>query len=276
MIIESAINVDEDSEDSDDESVKDLHIINASFAKDPEPELGVHEIIEKAQADKNSVIKITWEDVRFTAQVQQAVSKESATCCKSKQTVNLEILKGCSGSALPGQCTYIMGSSGAGKTSLLNVISDRMSNTKGNVITGKILMNGNKVVNQDTFGDIGAYVMQDDILFSYFTVEECLQFAARLKLDTPLNRQKKRVSDLLTQLGLQDVRTSQVGDQNRKIISGGERKRTAIAVELITDPSVLLLDEPTSGLDSFRAYSIIKFLRDLARNEGKTIISTIH
>jgi len=72
------------------------------------------------------------------------------------------------------------------------------------------------------------------------------------------------------------VRNSQVGDVNRKIISGGERKRTAIGVELITDPSVLLLDEPTSGLDSFRAYSIVKFLRKLARDQGKTIISTIH
>jgi len=63
---------------------------------------------------------------------------------------------------------------------------------------------------------------------------------------------------------------------NRKVISGGERKRTAIGVELITDPAVLLLDEPTSGLDSFRALSIVKFLRKLARDDGKTIISTIH
>lgn len=72
------------------------------------------------------------------------MAKGRATCCNSKETVNLEILRGCTGSALPGQVTYIMGSSGAGKTSLLNVISDRMSNKKGNVVTGKVLLNGNK------------------------------------------------------------------------------------------------------------------------------------
>ena len=67
-----------------------------------------------------------------------------------------------------------------------------------------------------------------------------------------------------------------VGNSLQKTISGGERKRTAIGVELITDPSVILLDEPTSGLDSFMAKSVCKLLQDLAHNEGKTIISTIH
>ena len=81
---------------------------------------------------------------------------------------------------------------------------------------------------------------------------------------------------LLDQLGLADIRHSQIGDWRRKIISGGERKRTAIGVELITNPSVLLLDEPTSGLDSFRALSIVKFLKKLARENGTTVISTIH
>ena len=146
----------------------------------------------------------------------------------------------------------------------------------GSTYSGKVLINDSKELNQKSFGDIGAYVMQDDILFSYFTVEECLQFAARLKLNTPINRQNLRVNQLINKLGLQDVRTSQVGDINRKIISGGERKRTAIGVELITDPQVLLLDEPTSGLDSFRALSIVKFLQKLAQEEGKTVISTIH
>ena len=67
-----------------------------------------------------------------------------------------------------------------------------------------------------------------------------------------------------------------IGSIERKIISGGERKRTAIAVELITDPNVLLLDEPTSGLDSFTAVRIVKTLQGLARRRNKTIVSTIH
>jgi ABC-type multidrug transport system ATPase subunit len=67
-----------------------------------------------------------------------------------------------------------------------------------------------------------------------------------------------------------------IGSTEQKIISGGERKRTSIGVELITDPSVILLDEPTSGLDSFKATRIVKLLHNLARNEGKTVIATIH
>ena len=76
-------------------------------------------------------------------------------------------------------------------------------------------------------------------------------------------------------LGLWEIRTTLVGGGNMKTISGGERKRTAIGVEMITDPQVLFLDEPTSGLDSFRALSIVKFLRKQA-DKGKTVLATIH
>ena len=78
--------------------------------------------------------------------------------------------------------------------------------------------------------------MQDDILFSYFTVEEAFEFAARLKLDIPVAQQRRRIKALLNDLGLWEIRTQQIGDERRKIISGGERKRTAIGVEMITDP----------------------------------------
>lgn len=80
---------------------------------------------------------------------------------------------------------------------------------------------------------------------------------------------------LLEDLGLLECAETLVGSVIKKTISGGERKRTAIAVELVTDPSLLLLDEPTSGLDSFKATSICKLLNKLARN-GKTVIATIH
>ena len=92
--------------------------------------------------------------------------------------VSSEILKGVSGSAMPGQVTYIMGSSGAGKTSLLNRISDRMNIKSDHINTGVVKINDKIILNQEVFGSVGAYVMQDDILFSYFTVEEALEFAA--------------------------------------------------------------------------------------------------
>lgn len=104
--------------------------------------------------------------------------------------------------------------------------------------------------------------MQDDCLFMYFTPKEALTFAARLKLKRPIIEQDEWVQELLKELGLLHVQHSQIGAHNKKILSGGEKKRVAIGVELITDPSLVLLDEPTSGLDSYKAVQIIKILKD--------------
>ena len=102
--------------------------------------------------------------------------------------------------------------------------------------------------------------MQDDVIFQYFTVKEALTFSARLKLTIPEAEQDKRVMQLIEDLGLQECADTRVGSVEKKFISGGERKRTAIGVELITDPQIILLDEPTSGLDSFTAVKIVKVL----------------
>ena len=118
--------------------------------------------------------------------------------------------------------------------------------------------------------------MSDDVLFSFMTVKEALVFAADLRVKGSQIDKEIKVTKLLKDLGLWDVRDTICGSAMKKTISGGERKRTAIGVELITDPSLILLDEPTSGLDSFRASSIVLLLKRLAREKGKTIISTIH
>mmetsp|Transcript_21772 Transcript_21772/g.33627 ORF Transcript_21772/g.33627 Transcript_21772/m.33627 type:complete len:205 (+) Transcript_21772:277-891(+) len=169
-----------------------------------------------------------------------------------------------------------MGASGAGKTSLLNILSDRISNTRGTELSGKMMINDSMELNDDNFGLVSGYVMQDDILFEHFTPREALKFAADLKLGHLSEEEKwTRIDTLIMQLGLKGAQNTQIGSVIRKTLSGGERKRTAIAVELITNPSIILLDEPTSGLDSFKATQIVKLLQNLAR-QGKTIISTIH
>ena len=164
-----------------------------------------------------------------------------------------QIVKGASGYALPGQTLYIMGSSGAGKTSLLNIISDRITSTRTNKISGKITINDQVPLNSQSFGQIASYVMQDDVLFHNFTPREALRFAARLKLPISREEQDQRVEELLHELGLVSASDTLIGNARFKSLSGGERKRTAIGVELISDPSMILLDEPTSGLDSFKA-----------------------
>lgn len=139
-----------------------------------------------------------------------------------------------------------------------------------------MLVNDKLPLKQECFGKFASYVMQDDILFEYFTPEQAFTFAARLRLSCSVQEQNERVQSLLLKLGLVHRKDTLIGSAMRKSLSGGEKKRTAIGVELISDPQLVLLDEPTSGLDSFMAKSICKILRNLARNEGKTIISTLH
>jgi len=90
---------------------------------------------------------------------------------------------------MPGQTLYIMGASGAGKTSLMNVLSDRISTENGSRLSGKLLINDSVPLEQKVFGRFGTYVMQDDILFPYFTVREALIFAARLRLKVSIEEQ---------------------------------------------------------------------------------------
>lgn len=159
---------------------------------------------------------------------------------------------------MPGQTLFIMGASGAGKTSLLNILSDRITAKSNDTLTGTKRINDTMEVNHDNFGKLSGYVMQDDILYMHFTPKEALTFAANMKLAHLSQKERDaRVEELIKQLGLQGAQDTPIGSVMRKTISGGERKRTAIGVELITEPSLILLDEPTSGLDSFKALQIV-------------------
>lgn len=107
------------------------------------------------------------------------------------------------------------------------------------------------------------------------TVRECLEFAAKLKLPGTLEQKLKRVDDIIDELRLTKCQNTKIGGPLVKGVSGGERKRTSIGVELITDPNLIFLDEPTTGLDSFTATSVMETLKDLSR-KGRTIVQTIH
>lgn len=107
------------------------------------------------------------------------------------------------------------------------------------------------------------------------TVRECLEFAAKLKLPGSLDSKLARVDTIIAELRLSKCANTKIGGPLIKGVSGGERKRTSIGVELITDPNLIFLDEPTTGLDSFTATSVMETLKDLAKS-GRTIIQTIH
>ena len=176
--------------------------------------------------------------------------------------------------ALPGDLIALMGPSGAGKTMLLLTLNGYTPPTAGQVrINGEDLY----AIYDALRGSIG-YVPQDDIVHPELTVWEAVRFSARMRLPPDYSEDEidKRVSVTLAQLGLESVAHLQIGRPEKKILSGGQRKRVNIAMELVTDPVILFLDEPTSGLAADDTTALVQLLADLARQTGKTIITTIH
>lgn len=173
----------------------------------------------------------------------------------------------------PSEFVGLMGPSGAGKTTLMNALNGYTPPT-----SGQVLFNG-----QDLYADYAqfasslGYVPQDDIIHRDLTVGQALYYTAKLRLppDTSDREIEDRITRVLKQLGLESARDVLVGSPERKGISGGQRKRVNLAMELLTDPSVLFLDEPTSGLSSEDALMVMKVLRELA-DSGKAILLTIH
>ena len=182
------------------------------------------------------------------------------------------ILDHVDGSVSPGEMVAILGPSGSGKTTLLNLLAGRVSS---GVVTGSILANGER--RSKFYYTNTAYVEQDDLMFATLTVFETLRVAAMLRLPKSFSKKSKlqRVNDVIQELGLNPCRNTYIGDAEIRGISGGERKRTAIAVELLRNPSMLFLDEPTSGLDSSTAFNIVETLQNLARRQ-RTVLMTIH
>ena len=154
----------------------------------------------------------------------------------------------------------IMGASGSGKTSFLNVLGQRLGLSPGSKMTGEVKVNNRRLGGTD-FGKFGAFVQQDDILLETFSPEESFRFAAKLRTSLSNREIERRINLLIERLSLQNCRKTRIGGVMVKGISGGERKRTSIGYEMITDPNLLLCDEPTSGLDSTTALKIIRMLK---------------
>ncbi|EPS65094.1 hypothetical protein M569_09685, partial [Genlisea aurea] len=183
------------------------------------------------------------------------------------------ILSDISGEARDGEIMAVMGASGSGKSTLIDALANRMA--KGRV-KGRISLNGEDLESR-LLKVISAYVMQDDLLFPMLTVEETLMFAAQFRLPRTLTLSKKRfrVQTLIDQLGLRRAANTVIGDEGHRGISGGERRRVSIGMDIIHDPILLFLDEPTSGLDSTSAFMVVKVLQRIARS-GSIVIMSVH
>ncbi|XP_018392545.1 PREDICTED: ATP-binding cassette sub-family G member 1-like [Cyphomyrmex costatus] len=204
-----------------------------------------------AQVDK--ALCLLFENVSYSVQ-KRILSKERKT-----------LLNDLNGDFRPGELTAIMGPSGAGKSTLMDILAGFTTTS----ITGRIMINGQER-NMSEFRKLSAYIMQDDNLQPFLTVQEAMFIAADLKLSLDHRQKSQKIDKILVAMGLDESRYMITG-----VLSGGQRKRLAIALELINNPPVMFFDEPTSGLDSTSSKQCLALLKQLAQ-EGRTIICTIH
>jgi ATP-binding cassette subfamily G (WHITE) protein 2 len=193
----------------------------------------------------------------------------------TKGSASKILLKDISGN-ITGGLWAIMGSSGSGKTTLLSALSLRLDPSYME-ISGEFRLNG-RAYSRAMLKTMSAYVMQDDLLHAELTVAETMYYAAQLRMSAALTDAERmvRIDEVLTIMGIEHTKNVIIGNTRRKGISGGERKRVCVAIELLNRPKLLFLDEPTSGLDSSTAYSVCKALKHLSDIGECTVICTIH
>ncbi|KAM0877156.1 hypothetical protein ACQ4PT_035663 [Festuca glaucescens] len=184
-----------------------------------------------------------------------------------------KLLRSVTGELQPGRVTAVMGPSGAGKTTFLNAVSGKVT---GYQMTGSVLVNG-KHGSIRSYKKIIGFVPQDDVVHGNLTVEENLWFSANCRLPATMSHRDRVliVERVIDSLDLQGVRNSVVGTVEKRGISGGQKKRVNVGLEMVMEPSLLILDEPTSGLDSSSSQLLLKALRHEAL-EGVNICAVVH
>ncbi|XP_006658359.2 ABC transporter G family member STR2-like [Oryza brachyantha] len=204
--------------------------------------------------------------LEFTGLTYTVVKKQ-----RGGEKKEVDLLHEITGYAPKGCVTAVMGPSGAGKSTFLDALAGRIGSLDGRVALDGVEMSPSLVKRSS------AYVMQDDRLFPMLTVAETLMFAADFRLGSSVSAADKRlrVDNLIDQLGLATSRNTYIGDEGTRGVSGGERRRVSIGVDIIHGPALLFLDEPTSGLDSTSAHSVIEKVHDIAC-AGSTVVLTIH
>ncbi|XP_014609041.1 PREDICTED: protein scarlet [Polistes canadensis] len=194
---------------------------------------------------------------------------------RDRKSICKQLINNVRGVIKPGNLTAILGSSGSGKTSLMTALALRTG--PGIVVHGDIRVNG-VPVGSSYMKHHSGFMHQEDIFIGTMTVLEHLWFMARMKLDRRTRSRdiRGKIDHLLRDVGLTCSSNIRIGDKDdKKILSGGEKKRLAFATELLTDPKILFLDEPTTGQDANSASVLISELRKFAAR-GRTVLCTIH
>eukprot|EP00026_Physarum_polycephalum_P000451 Phypoly_transcript_00452.p1 GENE.Phypoly_transcript_00452~~Phypoly_transcript_00452.p1 ORF type:complete len:1573 (+),score=187.05 Phypoly_transcript_00452:292-4719(+) len=184
-----------------------------------------------------------------------------------------KVLDGVTGEIRSGRVTAVMGPSGAGKTTFLTTLAGKASYGDR---TGTVFIN-NEPADIQQYKKVLGFVPQEDVMHRELTVKEIIRFNAEVRLPSKFSTTKKAemTNEVISVLGLWDIRHQVIGDETTRGISGGQRKRVNIGMELVADPTVIFLDEPTSGLDSTSSEEVVACLRKVA-DLGLTIVTVLH
>uniref|UniRef100_A0A7N1A9M9 ABC transporter domain-containing protein n=1 Tax=Kalanchoe fedtschenkoi TaxID=63787 RepID=A0A7N1A9M9_KALFE len=210
---------------------------------------------------------LTFDNIVYSVDMPQEMKSQGVVEDK------LVLLKGVSGSFRPGVLTALMGVSGAGKTTLMDVLAGRKT---GGYIEGNVTVSGYPK-NQETFARISGYCEQNDIHSPQVTVYESLLYSAWLRLpaDVDTKTRKMFIEEVMELVELDSLRNALVGLPGVNGLSTEQRKRLTIAVELVANPSIIFMDEPTSGLDARAAAIVMRTVRNTV-DTGRTVVCTIH
>ncbi|KAM0060261.1 putative ABC transporter, AAA+ ATPase domain, ABC-2 type transporter, ABC-transporter [Helianthus debilis subsp. tardiflorus] len=210
---------------------------------------------------------ITFDDVKYSVDMPQEMKDQGVA------EDRLLLLKGVSGAFRPGVLTALMGVSGAGKTTLMDVLAGRKT---GGYIEGDVKISGYPK-KQETFARISGYCEQNDIHSPHVTVYESLLYSAWLRLASDVDEHKRKmfVDEVMDLVELNPIKDALVGLPGVNGLSTEQRKRLTIAVELVANPSIIFMDEPTSGLDARAAAIVMRTVRNTV-DTGRTVVCTIH
>ncbi|XP_058179423.1 pleiotropic drug resistance protein 3-like [Rhododendron vialii] len=224
--------------------------------------------------EKKKGVVLSFEPMTITFNnVQYFINAPKKTGEHESKTERVQLLKDVTGTFRDGVLTALMGASGAGKTTLMDVLSGRKT---GGIIEGDIRIGGYPKV-QDTYSRISGYCEQSDIHSPQVTIHESLTYSAWLRLppDIDQNTKSEFVAEVLHMMELDGIKDALVGFPGVSGISNEQRKRLTIAVELVSNPSILFMDEPTTGLDARAAAIIMRVVKNIV-NTRRTVVCTIH
>ncbi|XP_065867193.1 pleiotropic drug resistance protein 1-like [Euphorbia lathyris] len=210
---------------------------------------------------------IVFDDIVYSVDMPQAMKNQGVHEDK------LVLLNGVSGDFRPGVLTALMGISGAGKTTLMDVLAGRKT---GGYIEGSIIISG-YAKKQETFARISGYCEQTDIHSPHITVYESVVFSAWLRLSPQVDAETRKmfIEQVMELVELNPIREAIVGLPGVSCLSTEQRKRLTVAVELVANPSIIFMDEPTSGLDARAAAIVMRTVRNTV-DTGRTVVCTIH